>query len=124
MNMSTRGPLRGNDTPFVMHLERVCRLIEMGQKFTIEFNPCSDIVETMGNMIESAGISILTDGRVSTLHTELADLSLLDGRVCIHRPSGYGAAVANLSLANYKRVWRCWQNGAPTDAQRRAVKWG
>lgn len=107
MNMSTRGPLRGNDTPFVMHLERVCRLIEMGQKFTIEFNPCSDIVETMGNMIESAGISILTDGRV-----------------CIHRPSGYGAAVANLSLANYKRVWRCWQNGAPTDAQRRAVKWG
>lgn len=107
MSNSTHGPLRGQGMPFVMHLERVCRLVEMGQKLMIEFNPCSDVVELMGSMIEGARISILSEGRV-----------------CIQRPSGCGAAVANLSLANYKKVWRCWQNGTPTEAQRRAVKWG
>ena len=105
--MNDKESRQGSGMPFVMHLERVCRWIDMGHKFTIEFNPCSDVVDLMGTLIESAGVSILPDGYV-----------------CIYRPSGYGTAMAKLSLANYKRIWRCWQNGIPTEAQRAMVKWG
>lgn len=29
-----------------------------------------------------------------------------------------------MTLANYKRLWRVWQNGMPTEAQRLALRWG
>lgn len=56
MSSSTRGPQRGTNSPFVMHLERVCRLIEMGQRFTVEFNPTSDVA--------AAGVTIVQDIRI------------------------------------------------------------
>ena len=104
MNTSTRGPLRGKDLPFVMHLERVCRLIEMGQRFIVEFNPCSDI----GGDVKTGIRLTIRDG----------------GEVCMQDATGAGFMLFDLSLANYKRVWRCWQNGVPTEAQRRSLKWG
>ncbi len=105
MNTSTRGPLRGRDVPFVMHLERVCRLIEMGQRFTVEFNPSSDI--EIARVIRDLELHVHDGGDISMRTLNGATLMAFD-----------------LSLGNYKRVWRCWQNGTPTEAQRRAVKWG
>lgn len=104
MSNSTRGQQHRDDGPFVMHLERVCRLIEMGQRFTVEFNPCSDV----GGGITSGIRLSIRDG----------------GEVCMQSLNGAGFMLFNLNLANYKRVWRCWQNGVPTEAQRRAVRWG
>ena len=97
-------PARGN-APFVMHLERVCRLADMGQRFAVEFNPCGDVPVT--GLIRDVAIRIREDGDVHLL--------LLDGTTVM----AFG-----LTLANYKRVWRCWQNGIPTEAQRRAARWG
>lgn len=105
MNSSLRGPQRGRDVPFVMHLERVCRLMEMGQRFTVEFNPNGDV--SIDRVIRDLELHVHDGGDVS--------VRTLNGAVLM---------AFDLTLANYKRVWRCWQNGTPTEAQRRAVKWG
>ena len=108
MNTSTRSPRRGNDAPFQMHLERVCRLIELGASFTIEFNPCSDIPSLFGEVLQGVRLRIHEDGDVS-----------------VHmKGSAIGMKLLGLNLANYKKLWRCWQNGAPSVAQRRATRWG
>ena len=105
MSNSVRGPQRGNGGPFVMHLERVCRLIELGARFAaVEFNPNSD---ADGRMIGNVGLRITDGGGVS--------LVMIDG-------SSVGAF--GMTLANYKKLWRCWQNGTPTEAQRGAMRWG
>lgn len=107
MSNSNQGPQRGAGGPFVMHLERVCRLIEMGQRFTVEINPCSDVGNAAPNVIRELRLMIHAGGEVS-MHT-------LDGSTVLR---------FDLTLANYKKVWRCWQNGTPTEAQRRAAPWG
>ena len=107
MNDSRRGPARGDGRPFVMHLEKVCRLIEMGQRFTVEFNPNSDAA--------AGGMEVIRDVRLSILK---------GGEVCMQAPSGAGFALFDLTLATYKRVWRCWQNGLPGVVQRRETRWG
>ena len=88
----------------MMHLEKVCRLIEMGQRFVVEFNPCSDI----GGKVWTGMKLTIQDG----------------GNVCMVAPNGAGFMLFNLNLANYKRLWRCWQNGVPGEGQRRATRWG
>ena len=108
MNTSTRGPQRGKDSPFIMHLERVCRLIEMGATFTVEFNPCSDIPRLYTDLLKGAKLRIHEDGDVS-VH--------MNG-------SSIGVRLLGMTLANYKKLWRCWQNGVPVDAQRRSTRWG
>lgn len=107
MRTSIRGPLRGNNAPFVMHLERVCRLIEMGQRFTIEFNPCSNVGKLRGRLIKDMGLHIESGGDIALVTTD-----------------GISTAGFGLTLANYKSVWRCWQNGEPDEAMRRGLKWG
>lgn len=108
MSKSTRGPQHGHDGPFMMHLERVCRLIEMGAEMTIEFNPSSDLPAMLGGIMEHVRLKIHEDGAVS-LHAD-------------HNTVGY--SLTGLTLASYNRLWRCWQNGAPSEARQRAVKWG
>lgn len=103
---SLRGPRRGGDGPFVMHLERVCRLIEMGQRFSVEINPCSDVGSAAPNVVRDLEIRIHAGGAVSLQTIHGAPVMMFD-----------------LTLSNYKRVWRCWQNGTPTEAQRRAAPW-
>lgn len=90
-----------------MHLERVVRLIEMGAKFTIEFNPCSDVGEIRERLIREVALRIRDGGDVAMV--------MLDGSTVVN----FG-----MKLANYKKVWRCWQNGIPADPARRAASWG
>ena len=92
-----------------MHLERVCRLIDMGARFLVEFNPNSDVGERMigGQTIGNVGLRITDGGGVSMV--------LLDSS---------STCAFGMTLANYKRLWRCWQNGVPTEAARRAMRWG
>ena len=107
MNTSMRAPQRGDNGPFLMHLERVCRLIEKGAEFTIEFNPCSDIAPMLGRVMERVRLRIEEGGDVTVLA----------------RGGSEGYRLLGLTLANYKRLWRCWQNGMPTTAQRRRRPW-
>lgn len=107
MSSSIRGTQHGKDAPFVMHLERVCRLIEMGQRFTVEFNPTSDVA--------AAGVSIVQDIRIRIRE---------GGDILMEALNGMQTLDFRMTLANYKRVWRIWQNGVPTDAQRRTLRWG
>lgn len=101
---------RRDDTlngPFVMHLERVCQLIARGQTFAVEFHPCSDLPAAMrGKLIRQVRLEILTDGDVA-LQVGNADTKLFVG----------------LTLANYKQIWRCWQNGLPGDRLRQGTPW-
>ena len=94
--------------PFQMHLERVCRLIEMGASFTIEFNPFSDLPGLVGDVIQGVKLRIHEDGDVS-VHMQ---------------GTAIGLKLLGLNLANYKKLWRCWQNGVPPLAQRRKTRWG
>ena len=108
MSNSIRGPQRSTNGPFIMHLERVCRLIEMGARFgVIEFNPASDLGKVRDTLIKEIGLAIHDGGSVSMIAL-----------------NGTGISGFGLTLANYKRVWRIWQNGIPTEDQRRAVRWG
>lgn len=107
MNTSMRAPQRGDNGPFLMHLERVCRLIEKGAEFVIEFNPCSDIAPMLGRVMERVRLRIEEGGDVTVLA----------------RGGSEGYRLLGLTLANYKRLWRCWQNGTPTTAQRRSKPW-
>lgn len=104
MSNSSRGPLSGVGAPFVMHLERVCRLMEMGAAFVVEFNPNCDI-----------GPGMVRDMRLRVLE---------GGEVEMETVNGYQTMRLNLTLSNYRRIWRCWQNGTPTPDQRRAASWG
>lgn len=107
MSSSARGPQTPAGGPFVMHLEKVCRLIEMGQTFTVELHPHSDLpAQLRGRLVRRVGIHILDGGQVT--------LQTMDGQESIF---------LGLSLANYKRIWRCWQNGVPTDQARGATAW-
>lgn len=104
MSNSGRGPLSGVGAPFVMHLERVCRLIDMGAAFVVEFHPNGDNGE---GMISGLKLRILEGGEVALMTMDGTQVTCFD-----------------LALANYKRVWRCWQNGIPTLEQRRTALWG
>lgn len=108
MNTSLRGSRRGGDDgPFVMHLERLCDLISRGATFTVEFHPVSDLPQTLrGKIVKRLGLHILDGGDVA--------IQLLDASTSI---------MVGLSLANYKKLWRVWQNGTPSDAQRRGTPW-
>lgn len=108
MNTSMRAPQRGDNGPFLMHLERVCRLIEKGAEFVIEFNPCSDLPALLGETMEHVRLQIHEDGAVS-VHAGRKDIAF---------------NLLGLTLSNYKRLWRCWKNGTPTTAQRRRTPWG
>lgn len=93
--------------PFIMHLERVCRLIEMGQTFTVEFHPIlTGAGDLRGKVIKRLGLHIMDGGDVA--------IQLLDAQTSI---------MVGLTLANYKKTWRCWQNGIPSDPQRGATEW-
>lgn len=106
----TRHPTRsgeGTGRPFLMHLERLCRLISMGQTFTVEFHPAlTGTGELRGKVIRHLGLHIMDGGDVA--------IQLLDAETTI---------MVGLNLANYKRAWRVWQNGVPSDAQCRATEW-
>ena len=107
MSKSIRGPQYGDDGPFLMHLERVCRLIEKGAEFVIEFNPCSDLPALLGETMEHVRLRIEEGGDVTVLA----------------RGGSEGYRLLGLTLANYKRLWRCGQNGTPTTDQRRRRPW-
>lgn len=105
---SLHAPLPGTGAPFVMHLERVCRLIDMGAQFgAIEFNPNSDLGDVRNTLVKEIGLAIRDGGSVSLIAS-----------------NGMPVSALGLRLGNYKRVWRIWQNGIPSEAQRRAVRWG
>lgn len=106
--MNGAGGIKRSGGPFIMHLERVVRLIEMGQRFVVEINPNSDVYDLIGRrMLEGVRLEI-ADG----------------GRLLVEMANGVGVSVLRLTLANYKRVWRCWQNGVPDEDLRRGVSWG
>ena len=107
MSNSIRGPQRSANSPFVMHLERVCRLINMGQTFTVEFHPHADIPQKLqGGVVKKIGLHIRDGGEVTLV------------------PIGGSAAMfLGLTLANYGKLWRCWQGEEPSDAQRKATQW-
>jgi len=108
MGNSLRGPQHGNKAPYVMRLERVCQLIELDGRFpAIEFNPCSDAGEIRNRLLTQIGLRIRENGVITLV-----------------LPGSLNITAFGLTLANYKKVWRCWQNGVPTEAQRRAVRWG
>lgn len=108
MSNSTRGPQREAGAPFVMHLERVCRLIAMGQRFVVEINPNSDLPEGIaGQVICGVELKIMEGGEMT--------MTVGDGSLVLH---------LGLTLADYKRHWRCWQGGLPTVARRLALRWG
>lgn len=98
--------MKRNNAPFVMHLEQVCRLIDMGQHFVVEFNPCSDVNVENNHMIRNVGLGIKDGGRISMI-----------------MPGGIYIMAYDMTLANYRKLWRCWQNGVPNEAQRRGLKW-
>lgn len=109
MNSSLRGSRAGDgrEGPFVMHLERLCQLIAMGQTFTVEFHPVSDLpLSLRGKVVKRLGLHILDGGDVA--------IQLLDDSTSI---------MVGLSLANYKALWRVWQAGTPSDALRRGTPW-
>lgn len=108
MNTSLRGSRNGGKNgPFLMHLERLCRLISMGQTFTVEFHPVlTGTGELRGKVIRHLGLHIMDGGD--------AAIQLIDKSATI---------MVGLTLANYKRAWRVWQNGVPTDEQRRGTEW-
>lgn len=90
-----------------MHLEKVCRLIDMGQTFTVEFHPHGDFPRDLrGRVVKRLGLQLLADGDVA--------LQMIGGGCSMF---------LGLKLSNYKPLWRCWQNGTPTDAQRRETGW-
>lgn len=106
MSNSTRGPQSRRDLPFVMHLERVCQLIDMGQTFIVEFNPNSDVAH--GGMLIVRGVRLrIRDG----------------GDITMESVDGSQKIDLGMSLANYKLLWRCWQNGEPQDVLRIATWW-
>lgn len=106
MSSSIRGPQHGGTGAYVLHLERVCQLIERGNTLTVEINPVSDVAAAMDRPVIRATIDIHEGGDVS-----------------LGRPGHNGDRLfLGLTLANYKRVWRCWA-GEPTEAQRRAMRW-
>ena len=107
MNTSARGPRRGGQGAFMMRLERVCKFIEKGAEVTVEFHPCSDIVPMLGDTMEHVRLRIHEGGDVS-----------------VHGRNDVAFTLLGLTLANYNRLWRCWQNGKPTLPQRRGTRWG
>ncbi len=82
-------------------------MIEMGQSFVVESNPHSDVAHSAAARVRKERVRIREGGDV--IMETLNGMQTMD----------FG-----MSLANYKRVWRCWQNGVPTEAQRRALRWG
>jgi len=104
MSAAARYP-QGN-SPFVMHLDRVCQLIEKGQTFTVEFHPVFNACgEFRGKIIGRLGLHIMDGGDVA--------LQLMDGT----------SIMVGLTLANYGSLWRCWQNGTPYGNQRKSTAW-
>ena len=101
-NISTKS----NNAPFVLRLEQLVRLMEQG-KFVIEFNPCSDIGATVGTLIKDVGLRIERDGDVAMVTSD-----------------GQSVCTMGLTLANYKRIWRCWHKGVPNENMRRGLRWG
>lgn len=135
MSNSTRAPQRRDSGPWVMHLEKVCRLLAEGQRFTIELHPYSDAYGFMdGRMMRNMGLHILDKAanlkvRRSALKGRTADGSNQrfearhrGGQVSILPEKG-AAIFLGANLANYNALWRCWQGGTPTDARRRAAPW-
>lgn len=105
MSNSTRGQQNRTEGPRVMYLDRVCRLLAEGQRFTVEFHPYSDLYGDMGSRVaRNLGLHILDGGQVSIL------------------PMNGTAIFLGASLANYGSLWRCWQ-GEPSEAQRRGTPW-
>ena len=102
MSSSIRGLQRGASGPYVLHLERVCQLIDRGTPVTVELHPNSDAIGLLPRVL----IDIHEGGDVS-----------------LHRIGSGDRLFLGLTLANYKRQWRCWV-GEPTEAQRRAMRWG
>lgn len=103
MSAQDRRPKGG---PFVMHLNRVCQLIDKGQTFTVEFHPVFNSAgDLRGKIMGGMGLHIMDGGDVA--------LQLMDGT----------SIMVGLTLANYEKVWRCWQNGMPCDGQRRGKIW-
>lgn len=93
--------------PFVMHLDRVCQLIDKGQTFVVEFHPVfNNAGDLRGKIMGGMGLHIMDGGDVA--------LQLMDGT----------SIMVGLTLANYEKVWRCWQKGRPDDRQRRETEWG
>ena len=105
MSSSARGPQRRPDGPYVLHLERVCQLVDRGTAVTLELNPASDAAMTTDGILPRVLIDIHEGGDVS-----------------LHRLGSGDRVFLGLTLANYKRRWRCWV-GIPSEAQRRAMKW-
>ena len=106
MSSSARGPQCGRGLPFVMHLERVCQLIDMGQTFIVEFNPNSEAASAGATMVRGVRLLIHEGGDI-TMESE-------DGSQRID---------LGMTLANYRWFWRCWQNGEPQDVQCKATRW-
>ena len=88
--MNNKESRQGSGMPFVMHLERVCRLIDMGARFgAIEFHPYSDLSRVRGTIVQNVVIRICDGGGVS-----------------ITTPDGISISAFGLALSNYKRLWR------------------
>lgn len=91
--------------PYVLHLERVCQLIERGNPLTVEFNPCSDLPVVSAGILRRIGAHILDGGEVQLISL-----------------NGTSTLLVGLTLANYGQLWRCWA-GEPNEQRRRAARW-
>ena len=106
MNGGNRGR-GGSGRPYILHLERLCQLIERGQRFVVELHPCADLLpEYQGGLLKRVGLAILAGGDVA--------VDLMDGQ---------SRLFLGLTLANYKTRWRVWIGGVPADAMRRTTPW-
>ena len=93
--------------PYILHLERLCQLIEMGQVFNVELHPHADMApEFQGGLLKHVGLVILAGGDVA--------VEMMDGQ---------SRLFLGLTLANYKRRWRVWTNGTPNITLRHNVAW-
>lgn len=92
MSNSVHAPLRGNNGPYVMHLEQVVRMMDRGADFLVELHPLSDVAEGVrGPLMRRMRIRI-TDG----------------GGVQFQPMDGGSHVWPGMRLSDYKARWRCW----------------
>ncbi len=107
MANSARGPQRRPEGPYVAHLDKVCRLLEDGQRLTVEFHPYGDLPGD------------LRDKAIRGMELHIMD----GGDVAFRMPGSSNRIFLGMTLGNYGRLWRVWIGGTPNDAQRRAMRW-
>ena len=105
MGDSRRAP-RGAGQPYVLHLDRVCQLMERGTPMNVELHRVRGLPATWaGELMHAVRMRVLEGGEVQI------------------EPDGRGVSLRlGIWLGDYGSVWRVWA-GMPGDVQRIGTKW-